>query len=113
MSTDDVDPNKSHYNYVFCFAMIMFLNLTNWCEEIKVEEFRQRGKEFLMEHLSQDNTEASTNAGEDEEEIITETEEESYQDRVENFGLQANYIDQLVYLRNKLKTMERCSYLIK
>ena len=115
--TDEKDADKSHFEYVFCYAIILYMNLGEDCKELKIEKLRPQAKEFVEKMMSQgkaqpvttDDDEEEKIGDDDEEEIIGEKETSPHED----LDLQANFIDRLGDLRNSLKEIPYSHLLIK
>lgn len=122
LKNDETDPDKSHFEYVFSYAMILFMELGEGCDEIKIEEVRPKAKQ-IVEKLISDSQKAASSAlvqqdDDSEEEIITEKEEEVQENpaqipRHEDVQLNAHFIDRLVDLREIIKKNPKSYDLIK
>jgi len=77
LESDDENPDKSPFEYVFCYAMIIFMELGEGCEDMKIEKLRPKAKILIEKMINQSNKEAKVHEDDDsEEEIITEKEPE-------------------------------------
>lgn len=126
LSTDEAHPDKSHFEYVFWYAYILYSELNADCDkEIKIEVEREKAKEImthLLEHQKSDHTSTHTPAthdDDDEEEIIgqgNDEEEKIGGEEIpifENVDVQADFIDRLTDLRRIIKAHPDSFRLIK
>ncbi|CAI2375203.1 unnamed protein product [Moneuplotes crassus] len=120
LESDDINPDKSPFEYVFCYAMIIFMEYGEGCQEFKIEELRPKAKELVQKMINTPKEEKKCYEDDDEEEeIITETQEEEIEDtsisipKHDDVLLHADFIDRLVNLRETIKKDPRSFELIK
>jgi hypothetical protein len=117
LDSDETDPDKSPFEYVFCYALILYTEMGDGCEEIEVEKMRPRAKKMVCDIIKEaSKVIKEVDEDDSEEEIITTAKSTKTKDSVpqhEDISMNTNIIDNLVSLRENIKKSPKSFELIK